>query len=138
VSSHGITGFFALAMTALAASPLTAAELRCPPRLPGTHAGFEQVGPVPAAHWLLRRMRLFNVPLDATSKTPPAELLPDRTVEHGDVAISTWRFAGNENLLMVCSYNGSGTYYVSRVRPPPTSCAMLDTDGLRRAWCEIP
>src|ERR1019366_7312292 len=32
-------------LMALAVRPLSAADLRCPPTLPGPHPGFEQVGP---------------------------------------------------------------------------------------------
>jgi len=115
--------------------PLFAATLACPPRMPGPHPGFEQVGPVPAAHWLLRRMRLFGT---ARSQGAAKELPPLQTVAHGDGFTSTWHLAGDESPLMLCLYNGSGTYYAARPDPPPTLCVTHGDNGLTRAWCEEP
>jgi hypothetical protein len=119
----------------LAASPLSAADLRCPPRLPGPHPGFEQVGPIPTAHWLLWRMQLFAAP---PGREAPAELAPGQTIERSDSLTLTWHLAGNEDLLMICLYDGSGTYYRARPRPVPTSCTMRNDNGLTQAWCEEP
>jgi hypothetical protein len=127
-----------LTLAAVVPSPVTAAELRCPPRMPGPHEGFEQVGPVPTAHWLLRDMRLFDGPPGEELKVAPAELAPDQTLRQRDGFTSSWRFAGNEDLLMVCRYNGAGTYYRTRLQKPPTGCSMRDDNGLRQAWCELP
>jgi hypothetical protein len=120
----------------LTTHPVFAENLYCPPRMPGPHPGFEQVGPVPAAHWLLRRMRLFNTsPNNAAAK----ELRPKQTVENGESYTSTWQFAGDEHLLMLCLYNGSGTYYAARPDPPPTLCVTHDdANGLTQSWCEEP
>jgi hypothetical protein len=124
-----------VALSACAAHPVLAANLSCPPRMPGPHPGFEQVGPVPAAHWLLRRVRLFNT---ARSTDATKEMPPKQTVENSDGFTSTWHFAGDESLLMLCLYNGSGTYYVARPNPPPTLCVTHDNNGLTQAWCEEP
>jgi hypothetical protein len=103
--------------------------------LPGPHAGFEQVGPVPAAHWLLWRMRLFNSP---PGKEAPAELAPGQTVAGRGGFTSTWQLAGNEDLLMVCLYEGSRTTYRARPQPLPARCTLRDDNGLTQAWCEGP
>ena len=110
-----------------------AAPVRCPPRLPGPHVGFEQVGPVPAAHWLLWGMRLFDVAPGATPTGRP----PDNVAHNHDVVTETWRVLGHEPLLMmVCLYNGAGTYYQARLSPPPARCVLHDDNGLTMAWCE--
>ena len=134
----GIAGTLALGMIAWATSPLAAAELRCPPRMPGLHEGFEQVGPVPTAHWLLQAMRLFDGPPGEELKQAPADLAPDQTVERRGGYTNTWRFTGSGDLLMVCTYNGSGTYYRARVHPLPSVCTLRDDNGLRQAWCDLP
>jgi hypothetical protein len=104
--------------------------------MPGIHGGFEQAGPVPTAHWQLRRLRLFDGSPGEELKTAPAELAPDGTTEHRGGFTSTWRFEGNEELLMVCDYNGSQTRYFASPRPLPRGCIMERTDGLTQAWCE--
>jgi hypothetical protein len=119
--------------TATFSNPLAAAELRCPPRLPGPHPGFEQVGPIPTAHWLLWRMRLFDAQKD---KDAPAELAPSGAVELHDRFRLTWQFTGSENLLIVCLYDGSGTYYRARPQPLPEHCTMSNDNGPTQAWCE--
>jgi len=123
---------------ALMARPLAAAELRCPPMLPSAHPGFEQVGPVPTAHWQLLRMRLFDGPPGEELKTSPAELAPDSTSRERGAFNWTWRFAGDEGLLMVCIYNGSATYYRARPRPLPTACSLRKDNGVTQAWCDGP
>jgi hypothetical protein len=128
----------ALTLAVLTTTPLAAAEVRCPPRLPGMHQGFEQVGPVPAAHWLLRTMRLFDGPPGEERKQAPADLAPDQTVERPGGYTSTWQFGGTGDLLMVCTYNGSGTYYRALLHPLPTRCTFQDDNHLRQGWCEIP
>jgi hypothetical protein len=132
----------AAGMLALTAHSLFAANLYCPPRMPGPHPGFAQVGPVPAAHWLLRRMRLFDTaPYNAVGPNNAVgnEVRPEHHAEDRDSVTSTWHFAGGEHLLMVCLYNGSGTYYVARPNPPPALCVTHDdANGLTRAWCEEP
>jgi hypothetical protein len=132
MSFPGLTLFAALAL-AFAATPALATELRCPPRLPGPHPGFEQSGPVPAAHWLLWGMKLFD---GRPGKNPPPEFAPDNTVERRDGVTLVWRFTLNQDLLMVCVYNGSGTYYYTQRQAPPGLCVMDDDNGLTRAWCQ--
>jgi hypothetical protein len=123
----------AIGLMIMTAGPLAAAELHCPPRLPGPHVGFELSGPIPAAHWLLWRMRLFEGrPSDDARK----EFAPDDKIERRDGLTSVWRFTLDEDLLMVCIYNGSGSYYYARRQAPPGRCVMDDNNGLTRAWCE--
>jgi hypothetical protein len=127
-----------LMLTALWVHPLAAAELRCPPKLPSAQAGFEQVGPVPTAHWQLKGMRLFDGPPGEELKPSPAELAPDATTGGRAGFTSTWRFAGTEDLLLVCLYNGSGTYFRARPKPLPTGCTLRNSNGLTQAWCDLP
>ena len=135
LSLQGTAGIFAVTLTVLITQPLAAADLRCPPRLPGPHPGFEQVGPIPAAHWLLWRMRLFN---SSPSRDQPVELTPGVTAERRDAVTLTWHPAGIDDLVMVCLYNGSGTYYRAHPRSLPASCTMRNDNGLTQAWCEQP
>src|SRR5580658_8394716 len=107
ISVSGLTLVAGLAL-AFAATPALAAEQHCPPRLPGPHPGFEQSGPVPAAHWLLWGMKLFD---GRPGKIPPPEFAPDSKAERRDGITLVWRFTLDQDLLMVCVYNGSGTYY---------------------------
>jgi len=83
-------------------------------------------------------MRLFDGPPGEELKAYPAELAPDGTVERNRGFTSTWRFAGNENLLMVCTYDGSRTYYWAHVSPVPKACTLQDDGGLVQAWCDMP
>jgi hypothetical protein len=84
-------------------------------------------------------MRLFDGPPGEELKSSPAELAPDTTkVERGRGFTSTWRFAGSENLLMVCTFDGSRTYYRARVSPIPKTCTLHDDGGLVQAWCDMP
>ncbi len=112
-----------------------AGVLRCPPRLPGPHAGFVQIGPVPAAHWLLWRMRLFDA---GNGRAAPKELAPGQMTEQSNGFTLTWHLSGVEDLLMVCRYNGSETYYRARPDPPPATCTMRNDNGLTQAWCGDP
>jgi hypothetical protein len=125
-----------LSITVFVINPVSAAELRCPPRLPGAHAGFERVGPVPTAHWLLHDMRLFDGLEGEELKTAPAELAPDSSHENRGGFTSIWKFDGTGNLLLVCTYNGSGTYYRALTRQPPTRCISQSENGLTQAWCQ--
>lgn len=131
--SRDIVGPFALGLMVMAANPAVGADLRCPPRLPGPHPGFEQVGPIPAAHWLLWRMRLFDAPPGEDS---PTELEPGQSVARRDGFTLTWHLKGDEDLLIVCLYDGSGTYYRARPRPMPARCTLRNDNGLTWAWCE--
>jgi hypothetical protein len=129
---------FVLGVIALSCGSLSAAELRCPGRLPGPHPGFAQIGPIPTAHWLLWRMGLFTLPPDNDSQIPLLEREPDSTTPRPDGYIATWHFANPADLLMICVYDGSATYYQARPRPPPTSCTTVSDNGLTLAWCEQP
>jgi hypothetical protein len=128
----------AACLLALAAPVLTVhgaseARTRCPPRLPGPHAGFQRVGPVPSAHWTLYGMRLFDAIADGKA---PVELAPDSTHENWGVSTEVWRLTGGEPLLIVCVYDGSGTYYRTLPDPAPTRCISHNDNGLLQAWCE--
>jgi hypothetical protein len=125
-----------LAISIQATNSPAAAALRCPPLMPSVHTGFELSGPVPTAHWQLWEMRLFDGQPGEELKTSPAELAPVNTTGHRGGFTSTWTFAGNENLLMVCVYNGSRTYYFGSPGPLTRSCIMERTYGLTQAWCE--
>jgi len=83
-------------------------------------------------------MRLFDGPPGEELKTSPAELAPDSTRLTRGGFDSTWRFAGDEDLLMVCIYNGSGTYYRARPRPLPRACFLRKDNEVTRAWCDEP
>jgi hypothetical protein len=128
-------GTLLLSSLASAVAPVAVAELRCPPRLPGPHPGFEQVGPIPAAHWLLWRMQLFDA---AHGKAAPKELAPNQMIEQHNGFTLTWLLAGTEDLTIVCLYNGSATYYMAHPRPAPALCTMRNDNGLTQGSCEIP
>jgi hypothetical protein len=128
-----LTCAIAVILMGSAIAPLRASISRCPERLPGPHAGFERSGPIPAAHWLLWGMKLFD---GRQGKNPPPEFAPDNKVERSDGITLVWRFTLNQDLLMVCIYNGSGTYYYAHRKAPPGFCVMDDDNGLTRAWCE--
>ena len=131
-----IATLFAFTLLILISLSVSAATLTCPPSLPSTHPGFEQVGPVPTAHWQLKDMRLFDGPPGEETKPAPAQLAPDGTVTHQGGHTSTWKFGGKENLLVVCAYNGSATYYRARPNPPPKLCTLRQDRGLTRGWCD--
>jgi len=122
-----------ITMAIITTTPLAAAELHCPPRLPGPHIGFERSGPIPAAHWLLWRMRLFD---GHPGNDVREEFAPDDKIERRDGFTSVWRFTADQDLLMVCLYDGSGSYYFAYRQAPPARCVMDDNNGLTRAWCE--
>ena len=128
-----MASFVNFGLTVLLASPLSAAELRCPQRMPGAHAGFEQSGPVPAAHWRLRQLRLFGVGPDQTAQS---ERVPDSTIQRRDGFTSIWRLTQAGGLLMVCVYEGAGTTYYTHRDVPSGHCVLDNDNGLTRAWCE--
>jgi hypothetical protein len=129
---HAVLAF---GLTLVTISPLAAATLRCPPRLPGPHPGFEQIGPVPAAHWLLWRLRLFSVPRGTGT---PAELLPVPPSLWREGFTLTWHLTGTNDVLMQCLYDGAVTYYRARLHPPPIACTLQNDNGLTLAWCDGP
>jgi hypothetical protein len=124
-----------VSLTPVTARPLAAATLHCPPRLPGPHPGFEQIGPVPTAHWLLWRLQLINLP---PADTTPTELLPAPDSVRRDGFTLTWHPTGAGDVQMLCLYDGSATYYRARFHPPPTTCTLQNDNGLAQGWCEIP
>jgi hypothetical protein len=77
-------------------------------------------------------MRLYDAPPGAA----PKPLAPDDAVEFHDTVTETWRLSGGEHLLIVCDYNGSGTYYRARLGRPPARCVQHNDAGLTLAWCE--
>jgi hypothetical protein len=133
LAKQSVRAALTIGLMIFAARPLAAAEVHCPPRLPGPHAGFERSGPIPAAHWLLWRMRLFGI---GPGNDPHKELAPDDKIERGDGSTSVWRFTADQDLLMVCLYDGSGSYYFAYRQTAPGRCVMDDSNGLTRAWCE--
>jgi hypothetical protein len=64
------------------------------------------------------------------------QFAPDSTIERPGGYTAVWRFTLDEDLLMVCVYRGSGTYYYARRQAPPGRCVMNDDNGLTQAWCE--
>ena len=138
INHHAIlvhSAFTAGLLVSLTVRPLAAATLHCPPRLPGLHPGFEQVGPVPTAHWLLWRLQLFQLP---PGENTAAELPPASTAVRRDGFTLTWHLAGAGDVQMLCLYDGSATYYRARLQPPPTACTLQNNNGLAQGWCEIP
>ena len=134
-SHAGVVAAWLFGLMFVAISPHATATLRCPPRLPGPHPGFEQIGPVPTAHWLLWRLRLFDVP---PNKGTPAELLPaPPTLPRGGFTLS-WHLTGTDDVQMQCLYDGSATYYRALLHPPPANCTLQNDAGLTLAWCESP
>jgi hypothetical protein len=83
-------------------------------------------------------MRLFDLPPIGNLKTMPAELVHGGTIESHDGFTSTWPLVAGVNPLMVCLYNGSGTYYRARPSPAPSDCTMRHDNGLTQAWCGEP
>jgi hypothetical protein len=128
-----VAGSFLFSALILLANPLFAAELRCPPRMPAAHPGFEQSGPVPAGHWRLRRMRVFD---SRPGGAAQSERAPDSTIQRRDGTTSIWRLTLTGDLLMVCIYDGAGTYYYARAEAQSERCVLDNDNGLTRAWCE--
>lgn len=125
-----------LGLVILVTRPPAVAALICPTQLPSSHFGFEQVGPTPSNSKRLKGFRLFDGPPGEESKTAPVELAPDHTSEQPGGWTQTWRFAGNEDLLMVCVYTGSATYYRAQPRPIPGVCAVESKSARIVARCE--
>jgi hypothetical protein len=122
--------------TILGAGALHAAVVRCPADLSSPHLGFEQMGATPARPAPLGNMRLFDGKPGEETQAAPADLAPDESVEHRGGLTSHWTFAGNESLLIVCTYKGSPTYLRTQPRPMPKRCT-LDTGPARtNASCE--
>jgi hypothetical protein len=131
----GTVAALLIGLTFETVSPLAAATLRCPPRLPGPHPGFEQIGPLPTAHWLLWRMQVFDLP---PNKGNPTELLPAPATVRHDAFTLNWRPTSTDDMQIACLYNGSGTTYQARLHPPPTACTLQNYDGRAQGWCETP
>ena len=101
-----------------------AVPIACPASLPSAGVGFNQVGAVPAAPAALDTMRLFDGPPGEEQRPSPAELAPDSVNEKGGSLTSTWIFAGNEKLLLVCAYRGTKAYYRTQVSHLPKTCTL--------------
>ena len=69
-------------------------------------------------------MRLFDGPPGEEQRPSPAELAPDSVNEKGGSLTSTWIFAGNEKLLLVCAYRGTKAYYRTQVSHLPKTCTL--------------
>ncbi len=113
-----------------------AAETSCPGRMPGPHAGFEQMGPLPPGKLPLRGIRLFDGPPGEESQAAPAELAPDDTTRHAGVETTRWRFAGDEHVLLVCSYRDTSSYYRMALPTVPGACSMTDAPDGVVAGCQ--
>jgi hypothetical protein len=113
-----------------------AAPVVCPAELPSPGTGFDQVGGTPAKQFVLDAMRLFDGPPGEEMQKSPAELAPDSAVLKNHDLTSTWIFAGNEKLLLVCSYRGTKTYYRTVIRGLPKTCTMHRDARRTVAACE--
>jgi hypothetical protein len=125
-----------MGLVVVTAGPAQAGAARCPEQLPADQAGFEQVGAAPRKVARLDRLRLFDGPPGEEAKPAPAELAPDRTAQRGGSIGTTWRFAGDESLLMVCAYRGTAAYYRATLNPLPRSCTMQRGASRTAASCE--
>jgi hypothetical protein len=83
-------------------------------------------------------MRLFDGPPGEGGAQPAAEFAPDQAVMRTGGYFESWSFSEGRSPVMICLYDGSGTYYRARPDPPPTSCSLRNDDGLTLAWCEAP
>lgn len=101
-----------------------AAATSCPAAMPAPHAGFTQMGPMPARTLPLAGMRLFDGPPGEETRTSPVELAPDGTTRQGGTTTSRWRFGGDEHVLLVCTYRGTDSYYRIALPSPPAACAV--------------
>lgn len=81
-------------------------------------------------------MRLFDIPQSDGQTSALAELAPASSGESRLGYTSIWRLGGSDDALMVCLYDGSGTYYQARLHPAPTICSAHDDNGLTQAWCD--
>jgi hypothetical protein len=78
-------------------------------------------------------MRLFD---GRPSDGPRAEIAPDSVIQRRDGSTMVWQVTAGEDLLVVCLYDGSGTYYYARWQDTPGRCVMDDSTGLILAWCD--
>ncbi len=106
------------------------AALQCPAVLPSAWAGFELIGKAPSRPAVLAGMELFDGPPGEETRASRAQLAPDGTDARPGGYVQSWVFAGDEKLLMVCRYRGSGAYYRAVVATLPKKC-MLRKDFLR-------
>lgn len=113
-----------VALFGLASQHAGAAPVACPASLPSAGTGFEQEGATPPVSAALDTMRLFDGPPGEEQRPSPAELAPDSARERGGILTSTWIFAGNEKLLLVCAYRGTKTYYRAQVPQLPKTCTL--------------
>jgi hypothetical protein len=113
-----------IAMFAFAPQGAGAAQIVCPAQLPAAETSFEQVGPTPPKTATLDTMRLFDGPPGEEQRQFPAELAPDSAIQKHGTLTSTWIFAGNENLLLICDYRGTKTYYRTHVPHIPKTCTL--------------
>jgi hypothetical protein len=104
--------------------------------MPGPHAGFQQMGPLPASKLPLRGLRLFDGPPGEETKDAPAELAPDGTTRRAGIETTQWRFAGDEHLLLVCEYRATTSYYRMALPSVPGACNMVHGPDGVVAGCE--
>lgn len=67
-------------------------------------------------------MALFDGPPGEETRPSPAQLAPDSTEPRAGGYAQRWVFAGDERLLMVCRFRGTGAYYRMRVAKLPRAC----------------
>jgi hypothetical protein len=125
-----------VALLALATKGAFATPVACPAELPSAGTGFEQVGATPSKQFVLDTMRLFDGSPGEERQKSPAELAPDSALLKNHDLSSTWIFAGNEKLLLVCAYRGTKTYYRTEVPVVPKTCTMHRDAHRTVATCE--
>jgi hypothetical protein len=124
------------ALLALLCATPAAASWQCPASLPTPTAGFDMVGPTPKNAVPLDTMLLFDGPPGEETQRFAAQLAPDSTVKRPGGFTQAWTFAGNEQLLLICSYSGVPAYYRAKLRPLPKACTLRKDPGRTVAHCE--
>jgi len=81
-------------------------------------------------------MRLFDGPPGEELQKSPAELAPDSALLKNHDLTSSWIFAGNEKLLLVCTYRSTKTYYRTQIPRLPKTCTLHRNTHQTVAACE--
>jgi len=113
-----------------------AAPVTCPAQLPAVGTSFDQIGATPAKPAALDTMRLFDGPPGEELQKSPAELAPDSALLKNHDLTSSWIFAGNEKLLLVCTYRSTKTYYRTQIPRLPKTCTLHRNTHQTVAACE--
>lgn len=126
----------------VAATQVSAAELRCPATL-GTAAaapaGFERVGEPPLKPRALGSALIVNGPPGEELASAPATLAPDgEERERGRIA-GTWNLTAyrDRGLLLVCRYRDASVYLRTVIPPTYAACRIVpaDRNGPAQAVC---